>query len=239
MSNKVGFGRDAKEFLAKLERGDDTRPLDETGVRITSISASGGEKVTVRVVISNPSGREEAEFTVMNNHAKELGLAVGMIDEELLPELEYFADVARAYISACSSFAFTPSSYASLKIKLVQKGFSRDVCDDAIECLRLRGFVKEDEIAMRRAQILVEKRWGRQRVLLKLREEGFSDEALESALEFLDSVDFTLVCAELIQKKYGDIPSDKSEFDRMYASLARMGYSGSEIRAAVRSLSQE
>ncbi len=239
MSNKIGFRRDPKEFLAKLGCGDRDRSLNELGVRITSISAAGGEKVTVKVLVSNPSGREETEFTVMDNHAEEMGLEIGAIDEELLPELEYYADVARAYSSACSSFAFAPSSYMSLKNKLVQKGFSRDVCDDAINCLKLRGFVKEDEIALRRAQILVEKHWGRQRILIKLREEGFMNEALDSALTFLDSVDFTLSCAKLIQKKYGAIPSDKSKFDRMYASLARMGYSGSVIRVAVRSLSQE
>ena len=233
MSNKVGFGRDAKEFLAKLERGGDTRPLDETGVRITSISASGGEKVTVGVLVSNPSGREEAEFVLMNDHAEELGLAVGMIDEELLPEIDYYAEVARAYSSACSSFAFSPSSLRSLSKKLIQKGFERDVVADAIEVFRGKGVINESELAIRRAQLLCEKLWGKGRILMKLREDGFEDGVISVAIASLDEVDFASNCAELIRKRFGAIPQNRQELDKMYASLSRMGFSSSDIKAAI------
>lgn len=233
MSNKVGFGRDAKEFLAKLERGGDTRPLDETGVRITSISASGGEKVTVRVLVSNPLGREEAEFVLMNDHAEELGLAVGMIGEELLPEIDYYAEVARAYSSACSSFAFSPSSLRSLSKKLIQKGFERDVVSDAIEVFRGKGVINESELAIRRAQLLCEKLWGKGRILMKLREDGFEDDVISVAIASLDEVDFASNCAELIRKRFGAIPQNRQELDKMYASLSRMGFSSSDIKAAI------
>ncbi len=234
--NKPGFGRDAKAYLAELGYSDRERGADGFGIRITALVSSGGEKTTVRVLVSNPSGREETEFVIMNNHAEELALSVGEIEEELLPELEYFAEVAKAYSSACSSFAFTPSSYAALKTKLLQKGFSRDVCNDAVDCLRGQGFIKEDEIALRRAQIFVGKHWGRSKILMKLREEGFGDGSLTLALAFLDETDFPSFCSELILKRFGGIPEDKRERNLMLASLTRMGYSTSDIREAIKLL---
>ena len=234
MSNKVGFGRDASEFLKARGFSADGVVVSAHGIRITAISPTGGDRVTARVTVSNPSGREDREFTVMKAHAEELSLVIGEIDEELLPELEYFAEVAKAYGSACASFAYTPSSYSALYKKLLTKGFPRDVSSDAIDCLRDAGFIKEDEIALRRAQIFVEKRWGRIRIMAKLREEGFSDDAFYLTREFLDNTDFAEICAEHIRKKYGRIPEDDHSRKLMYASLSRMGFSGADIKNAIK-----
>ena len=118
--------------------------------------------------------------------------------------------------------------------KLLQKGFSKDVCDDAVECVKQRGFVNENEIAIRRAQVLAEKRWGRSRILAKLREEGFGVSSVSAAIDQLEEIDFALNCAEHIRKKYGLVPDDAHERELMYASLMRMGYSISEIKEAIR-----
>lgn len=234
MSNQAKFGRDAKDFLKQLGFEKDCGNEVQHGIRITSISSCGGDRTTVRVLVSNPSGREEREFIIMNSHAERLSLDVCAIDEEMLPELEYFAEVARAYGSACSSFAFTPSSYAALYKKLLAKGFSKDVSSDAIDCMRETGFVKEDEIALRRAQIFVGKRWGRTRIYAKLREEGFADDSLSLTREYLDQIDFAEICAEHIRKKYGHIPEDMHAKELMYASLVRMGFSGTDIKTALK-----
>ena len=206
------------------------------GIRITAIHAAGSEKRRVKVLVSNPSGSEESEFLVMNIHADELSLAVGEIDESTVSRLEYYAEVAKAYSSACSSFAFVGTSYSSLYKKLLGKGFQKDVSEDAVDCLRRTGVVREDEIALRRAQIFVEKRWGRIRILAKLREEGFHDGSLSLALEYLDKVDFASMCAEHIEKKYGRLPSDERQKRSMLASLMRMGYSSADTREAMRIL---
>ena len=237
MSNKVGFGRDINEFLREI--GQDT-PCDREEntlvtfrSRITSISPSGSEKVTVRVTVANPSGSEKVEFSIMKVHSERLELSIGEIDEEMLPDLEYYAEVARAYSSACSSFAFSPSPLKALLKKLVQKGFERDVATDAIEVLDNSGAINEHEMATRRAQLLSEKPWGRSRILMKLREDGFDDGAIFCAMSALDEVDFASNCAELIRKRFGTIPKERQELDKMYASLSRMGFSSSDIRAAM------
>lgn len=234
MSNNPAFGRDAKEFLSKLGMGEQNGRNEQNGVRITAIIPSGSDKKIVRVLVSNPSGSEEVEFLLMNAYVEKLSVKVGEIDSEMLPELEYFAEVSKAYSSACASFAFAPSSLSALFKKLRNKGYARDVCEEAIDCLKLAGFVNEGDIALRRAQIMVEKRWGRGRILLKLREEGFSGSALDAAIEYMDSVDFGAICAEHIRKKFGKVPEDPHERKLMYASLSRMGFSPSDIKLAVK-----
>lgn len=229
----MSFGRDAKAFLRTLGIDESTPTKREYGIFISALTPSGSEKKTVRVLISNPSGREEVEFVLMNLHVESLSLQIGETDEELLPELEYFAEVAKAYNSACSSFAFTPSSYSALTKKLLQKGFAKDVSSDAIDCLKKTNYVREDEIALRRAQLFVEKRWGWKRILAKLREEGFADGSMNLAKAFLDETDFAEICASHILKKYGRVPEDEHARTLMYASLSRMGYSNSDVREAI------
>ena len=240
MSNKVGFGRDINAFLREIRQDADSgreEDLREAALsRITAIAPSGSERVTVRVTVANPSGSESVEFSLLKVHFARLGLAVGIIDEEILPELEYYADVARAYSSACSSFAFSPSPLRAIWKKLVQKGVERDVATDAIEVLKDSGAINEIEMACRRAQLLSEKPWGRSRILAKLREDGFEEVAISEAMAALDEVDFASNCAALIRKKFGEIPSERQELDKMYASLSRMGFSPSDIRAAMQLL---
>ena len=237
MSNRPSFGRDINDFLKSL--GQTKGEIGESrasGVRILALSSSGSERITVRLSVFNPSGQEELEYVLLREHVEELTLSVGECDETVLPEIEYYAEVARAYSSACSSFAYAQSSVRALFNKLLQKGFPRDVCEDAMLCVRSRGFVNEDEIALRRAQIMVDKRWGRTRILMKLREEGFEEDALSSVLTYLSEVDFCSNCAALIQKRFGALPDGRHERELMHASLSRMGYSGTEIKEAMKSL---
>ena len=236
MSDKLAFGRDINEFLrahgSPAVNGDAPENVDKYGICLLSAKPSGNERVILTVSVSNPSGSEELEFTLLSEHFGEMNLSVGVLDAEIMPELEYWAEVARAYFSACASFAYTPSSLATLKKKLVQKGFPKDVASDAIASVRSRGFVNEEQIALRRAQLCVDKRWGRSRVLMKLREEGFGEDSLGEARRFLASVDFTENCVELIKRKFGNVPEDRHERELMCASLSRMGYSVGEIKAA-------
>ena len=70
--------------------------------------------------------------------------------------------------------------------------------------------------------------------IMKLREEGFDDGAMIAAKSFLDETDFSSICAEHIRKKYGHIPEDGHERKLMFASLARMGFSTSDIVQAMK-----
>jgi SOS response regulatory protein OraA/RecX len=233
MSNKAGFGRDADEFLKKLGNVNGTAEKGlEDGAYIRSV-VKNGDGVIVSVTVSNSSGSESLEFILLSEAVEELGLCAGKIPTELLPEIEYYSKVAKAYFSACSSFAFAPSSLRGLYKKLLQKGFEKDACELAIEAVKTRGFVDEAEIAVRRAQMFIEKRWGRSRIFAKLREEGFESSAIDAVKDNIAEFDFVNVCSMLILRKFGGVPEDRHERELMIASLTRMGYSTAEIRSAI------
>ena len=238
MSDKLTFGRDVNEFLRSrgepCAMGEERGMGKRYGIFLLSAKPQGGERVVLRISVSSPSGSEETEMVILSEHFGKMDLSLGMLDAEIMTEIEYWSEVARAYFSACSSFAYTPSSLSALQKKLVQKGFPKDVASDAIESVNSRGFVDESQIALRRAQICVDKKWGRQRILMKLKEEGFGDDSLDEAKGFLDTVNFAENCAALIKRKFGELPEDRHDRELMYASLSRMGYSTSDMREAQR-----
>ncbi len=214
----------------------------ENYIRIISLLPTS-EIYLVKIEVVSSFGSEKIEFSLLKDFAEELLLEAGEIKEELLYEIEYKSEVTRAYLSACSSIAYSPSSLKGLLRKLIQKGFPRDAAEEALAIIKERGFVNESEIALRRAELCVNKHWGRSRIILKLKEEGFSEPSLSSAREYLSTVDFAEHCALLIKKKFGGIPEldsspeSRHERDSMFASLSRMGYSASDIKEAIRRMS--
>jgi len=141
--------------------------------------------------------------------------------------------VTDAYASACRSFAFAPASFNMLKSKLIKKGFERNDADQAIEHPKSREYVDEEDIALRRAELFVGKLWGQTRIMAKLREEGFTDSVMDAVCDYLESVDMVELCSNLIDKKYGGVPCDKRERDKLCGTLYRYGYSPSEIKLAI------
>lgn len=232
MSNKAGFGRDAGEFLSSLGIISQNNEFG-SGIRITAIVPHADGCLEVRIDVSDGGENERHEFVLLEELSKRLGLSIGCIDPELMPEIEYCAEVTKAYFSACSSFAFAPSSLRGLERKLVQKGFDSDISKEAVEFISSRNIVDEADVAYRRAELMVKKLWGRSRIIPKLREEGFSDDTVKSLGEFLNEVDFEFCCAMLIEKKFKAVPQDRSERDKMVASLSRYGYSLPEIKKAI------
>lgn len=235
MSNKAGFGRSAEDFLRLLGQSANEDGQDG-GIKITAVCPCSDRCLEVRISISSGDDRNKSEmheFILLEELVESLEISVGSIEPELMPEIEYFSHVTRAYFSACSSFAFAPSSLRGLERKLVQKGFDADVARDAIGYIFSRGVVDEAEVAVRRFELMVKKLWGMSRIMAKLREEGFSAESLASVDQYIANVDFSANCALLIEKKFGCFPSDRAERDKMLASLSRYGYSMSEIKKAI------
>lgn len=203
-------------------------------IEIISLWRTADGDVSLKILVENPSGRETVEFILLERICAEMRLEKGEIDSDTLEDIEGCAELSKAYRSACASFAYAPSSLRGLKRKLFSKGYSRDACEGAIAMLDSDGFVREDEIAARKAQICAGKLWGRNKIIAKLREEGFSDVAIEEADAALEEYDFDANCCTVIKKKYGAVPDDRREIEKMYAYLSRQGYSSAEIHKAIR-----
>ena len=112
MSNNIGFGRNAEDFLRSLGKSANEDGQDG-GIKITAVCPCSDRCLEVRISISSGDDRnkcERHEFILLEELVERLGLSCGGIEPELMPEIEYCADVTKAYFSACSSFAFAPSS---------------------------------------------------------------------------------------------------------------------------------
>ena len=193
-------------------------------------------RVCLDIEVSNGRQSERVRLCILYELLEDTDFPVGKISGEQMGELEFLSEVSAAYGSACASFAYAPGSLRALWLKLVQKkGFSRDAADRAIELVRERGFVDEEQIALRRAELCVGKKWGRTRIMMQLRRDGFEDGALSAVRDYLDQdVDFVSNCAALILKKYGGIPDDRRAREKIYASMSGMGYMGEQIKRAMR-----
>ncbi len=213
--------------------------------RITRRSYREDGKVLVTLTVGNGSGCEDIEFLILRELFDERfdeqfdELPDGDVELYVVGQLEELADVTAAFSSACASLAFSQCSSKALFRKLLIKGFSKSASEAAVELCELRGYIDEVAMAIRRAEIMVEKMWGRVRILAKLREEGYSDFAIDSAREYLDGVDFSEVCSRVILKKYRKITEERMAREKMYASLARLGFSRTDIREAVKSIAQD
>jgi len=117
--------------------------------------------------------------------------------------------------------------------KLTLRGFEPDVAMAAAAYLRSRGLLPETEDAVRFAEQGVRKLWGPRRIKEDLYARGFTAEAIDTAMDSLSRVDFVANCAKVISKKYGYLSEDPREAKKMVASLMRMGYTASQIKAAI------
>ena len=207
-------------------------------IAITKIKRASDEAISIGVEISDGNNRQYQGFVMLDDYFSGLDLAIGEISRELMCDIEFWSGVTEAYFSACRSFAFAPCSLNALKRKLIVKGFDKGVAEQAIDRVKMIGFVDECDVARRRAEIFVGKLWGQTRILSKLREEGFGDEAADAVCDYLETVDMVELCTRLIEKRYGGVPEEREQRQRLSASLYRYGYSPSEIRRALSRLSE-
>lgn len=203
-------------------------------ISVKDISRQGDGTYMISVKVGNAYGSETMEFVLLDRFFEDLEIEIGEIDGERMGLLELFSEVTEAYESACASLAFSPCSHKALKRKLLAKRFSAQACDGAIDIIREKGYINESAIALRRAELMVEKPWGRTRIISKLKEELFCESALADVSDYLAEVDFPESCASVIEKKYPEVPADRKEREKMYSALARLGFSSSDIREALR-----
>ena len=195
-----------------------------------------GAEVQVQILIEDGTHCEQKSILLTMEQYTELKPRRGLISEEAYEALEAAGELCRAIRSGEGLLSFGSNSVGMLTMKLSKKGYSREVAARAAKHLLERGLIDEEKDAVREVERACCKLWGKKRIRAHLWSRGFGDAALASADRFLEEVDFEALCRALIQKHYGDVPSDADEYKRMMAFLSRYGYSVSEIRAAVSEL---
>ena len=130
-------------------------------------------------------------------------------------------------------------SVRRLAYKLTAKGVERAIAETAAAYLAAKGYIRETDTALLRAREGLRKGWGLMRIREDLRAHGFDSEAIEAVAEDLSEVDFTENCEAMIRKRYGDIPAERPERQKLTAAMLRLGYEPEEIREAMRRIVRE
>ena len=209
-------------------------------VSIVSLTAHGADEVCVSFSISNGSDTQSERLVIAAATVADLRLSVGDCNEDCFDAVLSAARRYEATKRGLSMLFFGRYSPKALVGKLVQKGIARDVATEAVKDLIRRGYLNPCADAYAEANACVAKGWGRMRISSSLYEKGYSAMAVREALERLeeDGVDYAEACAALIQRRFPDRPTDARERAKMYAALARYGYSSSDIREAYRLLDE-
>ena len=136
--------------------------------------------------------------------------------------------------------AFTILSYGdnnkkTLVTKLMQRGYSRELCENVAIYMEHRGYIDEKKQMGILLETCLKKKYGKIKIVDEFIVKGFMrEDATEFLKVALKEVDFGESCAFIISQKYNPLPKEKDDVGKMMASLMRYGYSINDIKAGLR-----
>lgn len=195
-----------------------------------------GAEILVGILLESGEHKEQKSLPLTAEQYYEIKPTKGIISEEQYERLEDASRLCQALRCGEHLLSYGSNSAQTLARKLTQRGYSREVAQNAALRLCDMGLIDEKKDVRREVEKCLKKLWGSKRISAHLWSKGFAQESLEDLSEILGEVDFSANCATLIRKHYGEIPDTPDELRRMTASLARYGYSMSEIKEAIRIL---
>ncbi len=205
----------------------------EMTITLRSLRAQqDGAEILLSVVLESGGNRESVQLPITAGQYYALKPQKGPLTEEQYEALEEASRLCRAIRAGEYILSFGANTARTLAAKLMRKGYSRQVANAAAEALSNMGLINEAADVKREVDRCLAKLWGKQRIMAHLWSKGYTEEALAALPGLLEEVDFTANCATMIVKHYGQMPTDPDDRRRMVASLARYGYTMSEIRAA-------
>ena len=197
-----------------------------------------GAEMLVQLLLENGEHQEQKSLVITTEQYCEFHLTRGPITEETYEKIEEAAELCRALRSGESLLSYGANSVQALTRKLIGKGYKREVAAVAAERLAGYGLINEERDMKREVEKCLRKLWGSKRINAHLWSKGYAAETMQGFFSLLEDVDFAQNCAALIQKHYGEVPTDQDEHRRMIASLSRYGYSIGEIREAIHLLNE-
>lgn len=205
---------------------------EKTHVVTEVVQTNAGVSVTVR---SAEDGSERV-FLLKRKTVKELGIENGLeISDTTVGVIEEAAELGRAEARMVRILSYSDHSVNLLVRKLVSHGFSQEIAERAAQNAVDQGYIKEDEQAKNCAEyFLRHKYWGKKRIAMELVARGYNREAITGAIEELGDEPFQATLVRIIEKKFPERPERREAAEKITSSLCRMGYSVSEIHAAMK-----
>ena len=215
-------------------RGDQAdRKANTVEITVQSLSAvNDGSAVAVKLLLDNGEQREEKRLVISTEQYCELKPRRGRIDPEAYEQLEAAAELCAALQAGARLLAYGANTRDFLSKKLMRRGYSRTVADEAAAMLKEKGLIDEEANLRREVEKCLSKLWGAGRIRAHLYGKGFDTAAIARLGELLEEVDLVDNCVTLIRKHYVRLPDEGEERRRLVAFLSRYGYSLGEIRQA-------
>ena len=160
------------------------------------------------------------------------------INEEELTELLDAVSFRRAYNKGLDLLSRRPHGTKELVKKLCDKGHEKESAEKACDRLLELGLLNDEEFARILANELYERKgYGTKRIKQELVFRGIEREIAENAIESLD-IDTQTRIILVIKKKYLNKLNDEKGIKRAVDGLIRLGYSYSDIKTALNSISE-
>ena len=204
---------------------------------IKSVSESPAG-ISVSILIGTADNFEVAEYLISREFWYWGRLQNGSdISEEEYLGMDRSAALSRAIARMKGILSYSGVSRRTLIQKLKGYDFSEEICVCAADYAVDHGMVREDvQVEHAIDTYLHRKYWGRRRITAELSAKGYPREVIDNALAQIPEEDFMRALHVILVKKYGEIPADPQEKQKMILSLLRMGYSGNEIKDALASI---
>ncbi len=160
------------------------------------------------------------------------------INEEELTELLDSVSFRRAYNKGLDLLSRRPYGVKELIKKLCEKGHEKEASQKACERLLELGLLNDEEYARILSDDLINrKNYGIKRVKQELAFRGISREIIENTIDSLDN-DAENRIILVIKKKYLNKLNDEKGRKRAIDGLMRLGFSYSEIKSALKQVSE-
>lgn len=159
------------------------------------------------------------------------------INEEELTELLDAVSFRRAYNKGLDFLSRRPYGTKELVKKLCEKGHEKECAEKACERLLELGLLNDEEYARILAgDLLGRKNYGIKRIKQELTFRGISRDIIENTIDLLDNDPVNRIII-LVKKKYINKINDEKGRKRTVDALMRLGYSYSDIKSALNSIS--
>ena len=137
---------------------------------------------------------------------------------------------------AVSLLALRARSTGELRQKLLQRHYMEDTADMVIYKLEKERFVNDEQFAEDYARQLSQRKLGKRRILMELRQKGIDSRMAEDAAGQLDEEEAAEGAAQLAAKllrKYARESDSRKAMQKLMSAMARRGYGYDESRRAV------
>lgn len=203
-------------------------------IKIINAAAMQSGGVCIKICISDGEHSERKSLAVSEQDLADFGLCAGAeLDVDTYERLEAAAERFEAMRRGMYLLSYGANSRHSLSVKLRRRGYDRQLAESVADELYRRGYINECADAEGVIRACLARKYGKKRIIAKLRERGYENKVICEAFCAFEDVDYAANCAELIRKKYKVLPEDRAELDKLIGALVRYGYSYGEIKGAL------